>query len=191
MSDTHARQSLTRADTPAQLENRAQNAALLRYVDSMRTHGHRAAHIDPLDLLQRTEVAALDPARYGLARGMRYPLDGIVWTDAEEATLEDVEAHMRAVYVGRVAFEFMHCPDKGERLWFARTLEAAQRERVDGRERVWEQLARSEVFDHFMQAKFPNLKRYGLEGAEAMIPALDTLFARAAECTSLTEFAAC
>ena len=37
-------------DTPNQLQNRAENARLLRYVDAMRTHGHRAARIDPLDL---------------------------------------------------------------------------------------------------------------------------------------------
>ncbi|KAJ3984890.1 hypothetical protein F5890DRAFT_1553642 [Lentinula detonsa] len=54
----------------AQLENRHHNAALLRYVDSVRTHGHRAARIDPLDLIPRdSEVAALNPSRYGLKEG--------------------------------------------------------------------------------------------------------------------------
>ena len=44
-------------------------------------------------------------------------------------------------------------------------------------------LARSEVFDQFMQLKFPNLKRYGLEGGESMLPALDALFASSAQGT--------
>ncbi|OSD05012.1 hypothetical protein PYCCODRAFT_1432751 [Trametes coccinea BRFM310] len=69
------------SDTPAQLKNRTENAPLLRYVDSLRTHGHRAARIDPLDLLQREEVAALNPARYGLDDPARtYDINGIIWT---------------------------------------------------------------------------------------------------------------
>ena len=50
--------SLYTTDTEAQLHNRAVNAPLLRYVDSIRTHGHRAAKIDPLDIVHREEVVA-------------------------------------------------------------------------------------------------------------------------------------
>lgn len=104
-------------DTPAQLENRAINAPLLRYVDSMRTHGHRAARIDPLDLIHREEVAALDPARYGLTdENKRYNVDGIVWTkpveesrsgaaEGEWWTLKEITRHLREIYVGRIAYE--------------------------------------------------------------------------------------
>ena len=104
-------------DTPAQLENRAVNAPLLRYVDSMRAHGHRAARIDPLDLIHREEVAALDPARYGLTdENKRYNVDGIVWakpvedsrdgaTEGEWWTLKEITRHLREIYVGRIAYE--------------------------------------------------------------------------------------
>lgn len=95
-------------DTPAQLQNRTINAPLLRYVDSMRTHGHRAAHIDPLDLLQRDEVAALNPVRYNLLdASKKYSVDGIIWTNpsgpntstSESWTLEQIVKHLRSVYV--------------------------------------------------------------------------------------------
>ena len=84
------------------------NAPLLRYVDSLRTHGHRAARIDPLDILQREEVAALSPERYGLTDPARtYDINGILWTrpageDAgpEHWTLERITRHFRDVYVG-------------------------------------------------------------------------------------------
>lgn len=49
------------------------------------------------------------------------------------------------------------------------------------KERVHGLLAKSEVFDNFLQLKFPNLKRYGLEGGESMLPALDSLFSAAAK----------
>ncbi|TFK21609.1 dehydrogenase E1 and transketolase domain-containing protein 1 [Coprinopsis marcescibilis] len=188
--------------TPAQLENRAANANLLRYVDSMRVHGHRAARIDPLDLIHREEVAALDPSRYALALGAKeqYDVDGIVWTrpvgqasaGQDLWTLEDIVSRLRGVYVGRIGYEYMHSTSKTERLWFSHLLESQS---LPGREdsthalapmtdetrkRIHELLARSEVFDNFLQAKFPNLKRYGLEGGESMLPALDALFGSAA-----------
>ncbi|KAF8879401.1 dehydrogenase E1 and transketolase domain-containing protein 1 [Infundibulicybe gibba] len=154
--------------TDTQLVNRHQNAALLRYVDSMRTHGHRAARIDPLDLIQREEVAALDPARYGLTdENQKYNVDGIIWTKP-------------SVYVGRIAHEYMHSPSKTERLWFSHLLESEPSvPSVVGsseKRRIHELLAKSEVFDNFLQLKFPNLKRYGLEGGESMLPALDSYF---------------
>lgn len=102
-------------DTPLQLQNRAENAALLRFVDSIRTHGHRASRIDPLDLIHREEVAALDPTRYGLTQGSKkYNINGIVWTkpltrlreDVEEWwSLDEIISHLRSLYVGRIAYE--------------------------------------------------------------------------------------
>lgn len=180
-------------DTPAQLANRTVNANLMRYVDSLRTHGHRAAKIDPLDLLQREEVAALDPARYGLSDfEKKYVIDGIIWNKpvsesrgelmpSEAWTMHQIVHHLRAVYVGRIAYEYMHLISKTERLWFSHLLESTSEDPWtprSGRQRrrIWELLTRSETLDQFLQAKFPNLKRYGLEGGESMLPALDTLF---------------
>ncbi|KAJ3513296.1 hypothetical protein NLJ89_g3024 [Agrocybe chaxingu] len=168
--------------THTQLENRAINAPLLRYVDSMRTHGHRAAKIDPLDLIHREEVAALSPARYGL----RAEGEGDEWW-----TLKQIQEHLRNVYVGNIAYEFMHSPSKTERLWFSHLLESQSLPSPEDapllvideqkKRHIHELLARSEVFDNFLQLKFPNLKRYGLEGGESMLPALDSLFSAASQ----------
>ncbi|KAF8331280.1 dehydrogenase E1 and transketolase domain-containing protein 1 [Cantharellus anzutake] len=176
--------------TPEQLKNRAENAPLLRFVDSVRMHGHRAASIDPLDLMEREEVAALDPTRYGLTdRDKLYDINGIVWLNSvEERTagkvetllsLSEIDQHLRSVYVGRIAFEYMHSPIKNERLWWSHLLESAKEPQLlshDEKSRIWNLMMHSEVFDRFLQAKFPNLKRYGLEGAESMLPTLDSLF---------------
>lgn len=188
--------------TPLQLQNRVTNATLLRYVDAMRVHGHRAARIDPLDLIHREEVAALSPSRYGLGEGSeKYDVNGILWTkraggeqgqgEAQDMwPLEDIVKTLRGVYVGRIGYEFMHSTSKTERLWFSHLLESQSLPSPenhplseitdDKKRRIHELLARSEVFDNFLQAKFPNLKRYGLEGGESMLPALDALFGSAA-----------
>ncbi|KAJ7784423.1 thiamine diphosphate-binding protein [Mycena metata] len=180
------------------LPRRAENAALLRYVDSVRTHGHRAARIDPLDLIHREEVAALDPRRYGLLDDQKkYNVNGIVWTKPVETsqredsedwwTLGQVTQNLRTIYTGPIAYEYMHSPSKTERLWFSHTLESNQIASVAKglsvplKERIHGLLARSEVLDNFLQLKFPNLKRYGLEGGESMLPALDSLFSAAAK----------
>ncbi|KAG8718476.1 hypothetical protein FRC08_005209, partial [Ceratobasidium sp. 394] len=192
--------------TPAQLENRAKNAALLRYVESVRVHGHRqavyiiqpsvAASIDPLDLLERDSVNALDPTRYGLKdANAKFDINGIVWHDLETLgnpssapvmrSLADIVHHLRTVYVGRIAYEYMHSPSKSERLWFSHLLESEQPSGYmpddEQKRRIWGLLARSETWDQFLQLKFPNLKRYGLEGAESMLAALDSLFQSAAQ----------
>ncbi|KAG6816029.1 hypothetical protein H0H87_009275 [Tephrocybe sp. NHM501043] len=164
----------------------------------MRTHGHRAARIDPLDLIHREEVAALNPRRYGLIDdSKKYNVNGILWTKPlggrnstqEWWTLAEITRHLRSVYVGKIAYEYMHSPSKTERLWFSHLLESESLPSSEeqpitmidakAKRRIHELLARSEILDNFLQLKFPNLKRYGLEGGESMLPALDSLFSSA------------
>ncbi|KZO95476.1 dehydrogenase E1 and transketolase domain-containing protein 1 [Calocera viscosa TUFC12733] len=174
--------------TDHQLKNRTVNAALLRYADSVRLHGHRAASIDPLDLLERDPVAALDPERYGLVdKDQEYDVDGIVFGLGEKeakglVSLKEMEDWLRSVYVGKIAYEFMHSPSKATRLWFAKHLESQASAPLPAEQkiRIAKLLSESEVFEHFLQTKFPSLKRYGGEGAESMIAGLDGLFAVAA-----------
>ncbi|KAI5886780.1 2-oxoglutarate dehydrogenase, E1 component [Schizophyllum commune H4-8] len=168
--------------TPEQLANRAANGSLQRYADMLRSHGHRAANIDPLGLVARDPVAALDPSRYHLSGA--YDVDGIIFAGEGQQgpwELKDIVEHLNAVYVGRVAYEYMHSPHKAERLWFMRHLEAREQRLAPNRKRIHSLLAKSEALDKFLQLKFPNLKRYGLEGGESMIPALDSLFRVAAQ----------
>ena len=129
--------------TQAELNNRNINAPLLRYVEMFRRHGHRAARVDPLDLMKRDEVGALSAERYGLEKGKEYPLQGILNVPTssrpqaqspKEAdtdgpprsetgegsnvswTLEEVTDHLMGTYVDRIGYEYQHCPEKDERL---------------------------------------------------------------------------
>ncbi|WVQ94500.1 oxoglutarate dehydrogenase (succinyl-transferring), E1 component [Kwoniella sp. CBS 9459] len=190
--------------TREELDNRNANAPLLRYVESVRRHGHRAAKIDPLDLMDRDPVGALDPHRYGLKDTEKYPLQGILHlspatkpttppitaapprTETGEGsdtsmTLDQITEHLIGVYVDKIGFEYMHCPEKNERLWFSHHVETEassfpQPIDAERKKRIWGLLSRSEELDKFLGKKFPSLKRYGCEGAESMLPALDALF---------------
>jgi probable 2-oxoglutarate dehydrogenase E1 component DHKTD1 len=141
-------------------------------------------------------VNALDPTRYGLKDGKaKFDINGIIWHDFGSLgspsstevmwSLSDIVDHLRTVYVSRIAYEYMHSPSKAERLWFSHLLESRESssQHMPGDEqkrRIWGLLSRSETWDHFLQLKFPNLKRYGLEGAESMLTALDSVFHSAA-----------
>ncbi|RKP28148.1 thiamine diphosphate-binding protein [Syncephalis pseudoplumigaleata] len=175
------------ADTEKQLDNRRENANLLRLVIAYRTHGHRNAKLDPLGLQEIEEHVALQPSRYGLTDAHKaYNLDGILHMNhgtsdgaqANTANLHTIIEHLRSTYCGRIAYEFVYMPDASERRWFAHRVESLEKPPItpERRKRYHELLARSEVFDLFMQKRFPQVKRYGLEGAEAMLVALDQLF---------------
>ena len=183
-------------DSEKQLQNRVENAPLLQYVEAFRTFGHAAAKIDPLELLHRERVPALDPGRYNLTDpNKEYNVNGIIWTKPvgsneeqdEWWSLSRIIQHLHATYVGGLAYEFNHSSSHTEALWFAHHLESRNCEGLrpelspEKKKRIHDLIARSESFDHFMQAKFPNLKRYGLEGGESLLPALDTLFSVAAQ----------
>ncbi|KAK4687422.1 putative 2-oxoglutarate dehydrogenase E1 component DHKTD1, partial [Tremellales sp. Uapishka_1] len=166
------------------------------------SYNQTAYEIDPLDLMDRDPVGALDPGRYGLVLDKRYPLQGILHVppshansiptrsetgegSEESLTLQEIEEHLHKVYVDRIGYEYQHCPEKSERLWFSHQLETEATSfpspmPAERKKRIWELLAKSEEFDKFLGKKFPNLKRYGCEGAESMLPALDTLFELAA-----------
>ncbi|RXK41404.1 oxoglutarate dehydrogenase (succinyl-transferring), E1 component [Tremella mesenterica] len=144
-------------------------------------------------------VGALSAERYGLSSTTSYPLQGILHLSSpsfdetntprteigegsnRSASLDEISGHLMKTYVGHIGYEYMHCPDKNERLWFSHHVETGTSsfERPfsdERRRRIWRLLSRSEELDHFLAKKFPNLKRYGCEGAESMLPALDTLF---------------
>ncbi|KAJ2725289.1 hypothetical protein GGI07_001423 [Coemansia sp. Benny D115] len=169
--------------TPEQLANRQQQAALVCLVDAYRSSGHRATDLDPLGIQQRQMLPELDPARYGLVdANKKYNIDGILEMPSgmsKTMNIKEINQSLENIYCGRVAFEFEHIPETAEKRWFADYVEATSGDSHMGntkRRRFFELLARSETFDNFMQKKFGQVKRYGLEGAESAIVALDELF---------------
>ncbi|CAJ0902185.1 8320_t:CDS:10 [Entrophospora sp. SA101] len=155
-----------------ELLNRVENANLLRLVTNYRTYGHKNGDIDPL------EVAALDHRRYGLNDPNRFYNLNDSKDSKKQEKLEEIINYLKKVYCGRVTYEFMHIPDASEKRWFYNVIESNYEVNLkfEQKKRIFELLVRSEVFDHFMAKKFPQVKRYGLEGGESMMVALDKLF---------------
>ncbi|KAI9095871.1 thiamine diphosphate-binding protein [Phlyctochytrium arcticum] len=175
--------------TDAERANRNANANLVRLVHMYQVHGHRAAELDPLNLTLNENVFQLSPERYGLSSSgdETYQLAGILhMTDSNghsktEATMPEILQHLKAAYCHRIGFEFTHIPNLSERKWFANLVESSRSKTLASEEKkhIAGLLTRSEVFDHFMAKRFPQVKRYGLEGAESMNVVLDFLFKEA------------
>ncbi|KAJ2079246.1 hypothetical protein H4R24_003907 [Coemansia sp. RSA 988] len=167
-----------------QLKNRQQQAALVCLVGAYRSTGHRATDLDPLRLQKKEIIPELDPARYGLTDpDTCFNIDGILAAPVGDksgySSIAEIHQALNDIYCGHVAFEFEHIPDTPEKRWLADYVESTSKEsRPDSakRRRFYDLLVRSEVFDNFMQKKFGQVKRYGLEGAESAIVALDELF---------------
>ncbi|ORY48503.1 dehydrogenase E1 and transketolase domain-containing protein 1 [Rhizoclosmatium globosum] len=170
--------------TPEQLANRANASNLLRFVSYYRSLGHRLASLDPLSLTPSdpSAIYQLDPSRYGLSGDMTFDVNGIVNTGTEGKnvmTLNQIVERLNRTYAGSVGFEFAHLPNVSERRWcneLVETLYADRKVEVDSQKRILHLLSRSEAFDHFMAKRFPQVKRYGLEGAESMMVVMDELF---------------
>ncbi|KAI7865022.1 oxoglutarate dehydrogenase, E1 component [Spinellus fusiger] len=172
--------------TETELANRREGGSLLRMVQAYRTYGHRDAHLDPLEITEREVVLALKPERYGMTdKKQVHSLAGILHvSDAtdkgakQEADTETILQHLKASYCGKIAYEFMHLPSASERRWWYHAVESWKKPPLTSghKKRIHELLMKSETFDQFLAKKFPNVKRYGLEGAESMMVALDRLF---------------
>ncbi|KAJ2691756.1 hypothetical protein GGH99_002187 [Coemansia sp. RSA 1285] len=171
--------------TPDQLRNRQTHSALVCFVNAYRSIGHRSTDLDPLGMQKKTAIPELDPARYGLTNeGQSFNIDGILSISSssqprDAATMAEIHQALKETYSGHVAYEFEHIPDAAVRRWFADYVETASHEIQvdDAKRRIYLELGKSGyAFDRFMQKKFGQVKRYGLEGAESTIVALDELF---------------
>ena len=171
----------------ADLESVRKQAAVNQLVHAFRVRGHLQADVDPLRMQPAGAHPELDPEHYGLTsadreRAFLCPLAGRPPEAGETCTLADILHVLRATYCGTLALEFMHLQRLEERRWLQEQLEpAAGRRDVGGEQqrRILRKLTEAEEFEHLLHARFVGHKRFSLEGAEALIPALDAYLERA------------
>ena len=172
------------ARAPVRETRDALRAALL--VRNYRIRGHFAADLDPLKIAGGaggTPHPDLDPETYGFeASDHERPIFlggvlGFSW-----GTLGDLLARLRTVYCGTIGAEFMHIQDPVQRHWWYTKLEHREKFMPDGREQkaVLESLIRAEEFEQFLNRRFAGTKRFGLDGAESVIPATEQILRYAA-----------
>ncbi|MBA4750515.1 MAG: 2-oxoglutarate dehydrogenase E1 component [Alphaproteobacteria bacterium] len=155
----------------------------LRLIRAYRARGHLAARLDPLGIEGGRTHPELDPAYYGFTADdldKTYALGGTL--GLEQATLREILHIVERTYASHIGVEFTHIQDPDANLWLeqkceARHLDLSQKEKKD----VLTSLTKAEGFERFLAIKYPGAKRFGLEGGESLIPAMEFMLERAGD----------
>ncbi|MCU0839788.1 MAG: 2-oxoglutarate dehydrogenase E1 component, partial [Rhodospirillales bacterium] len=150
-----------------------------------RVRGHLMANFDPLGLERRRYHPELDPKTYGFGEE---DLDRPIFIDGvlglETATVRQILEILRQTYCGSIGVEFMHIPYPDEKAWIQQRIEGIRFEPpLDGETKrtILDQLIHAEDFERFLHIKFTGTKRFGLDGSESTIPALEAIVRRGSE----------
>jgi 2-oxoglutarate dehydrogenase E1 component len=158
---------------------------IIMLVRAYRVRGHLVAQLDPLGLTERKHHPELDPATYGFEESdldREFYLDYVL--GLEKATLREIIRILRATYCSTIGIEFLHIQDPDQKAWIQTRVEggvALRQSSEEERIEVLHQLNQTEGFETFLHVKFPGTKRFGLDGGESAIPALETVIRTASE----------
>jgi 2-oxoglutarate dehydrogenase E1 component len=152
---------------------------VLMLIRAYRVRGHLIADLDPLGLEGQKHHPELDPATYGFGDAdydREFFLDGVL--GHETATLRQVLEIVKQVYCSKIGIEFMHIQYPAEKSWIQQRVEnTLNRTNYKNSEKleILEQLDTAEGFERFLHAKYPATKRFSIEGAESLVPALEAI----------------
>jgi len=157
----------------------------LMLIRAYRIRGHMIAKFDPLGLEGGTYHSELDPQTYGFTDA---DMDRSIFIDhvlgLETASLREILQILKDTYCGSVGVEFMHISRPDEKAWIQRRIESI-RNQTDftskGKRAILDRLVESEGFEKFLDVKFKGSKRFGLDGGESVVPALEQILKRSAQ----------
>ena len=154
----------------------------LMMIRAFRTRGHLAAQLDPLGIEVRAPQPELDPASYGFGpddMDREIFIDGVL--GMETASPRRMLEILKRTYCGHLGVEFMHITEPAEKSWIQARIEGPDKEisfTPEGKKAILKKLIESETFERFCHKRYPGTKRFGLDGGEACIPALEQIIKR-------------
>ncbi len=152
-------------------------ARMLQLVIMYRARGHLIAELDPLQAESPELHEELDPATYGLTIwDLDRPYEAGEIAGHDDLTLGQVLAILRDAYCRTVGVEFMHIAEPGQTRWIANRMEGVDTTLPPEDQRhILSRLNEAEAFERFLHRKYVGHKRFSLEGAESLIPMLDSI----------------
>jgi 2-oxoglutarate dehydrogenase E1 component len=154
----------------------------LMLIRAYRIRGHFHAKLDPLGLEPEKPQEELDPRSYGFTEAdydRPIFLDRVLGLDF--GTLNEIVPILRRTYCQTLGVEFMHISDPAQKAWLQERIEGKDKEITftrEGKRAILNKLIEAEGFEKFCDLKFTGTKRFGLDGAESMIPALEQIIKR-------------
>ena len=169
--------------SPADARNAALDtirAAML--IRNYRIRGHLMANLDPLGIQAPGAHPELEPGSYGFTEA---DMDRPIFIDnmlgLETSTLREILAILRRTYCSTIGVEFMHIYHPEQKAWIQQRIEGRDKEvqfTPEGKKAILNKLVEGEIFERFCHMKFTGTKRFGLEGGEALIPAMEAIIKR-------------
>jgi len=148
-------------------------------IRSYRQRGHLISKVDPLEIRESEYLDELHPDSYGFNKEdyqKRIYLDGI--TNKDYSNIREILSFLRKTYCGSIGYEYMHISNPTERKWIRDRVEKdenALQFTKNGKNAILKKLIQAEGFEKFLNTKFVGTKRFGLDGAESLIPALEQI----------------
>ncbi len=151
-------------------------------VRAYRIRGHLISKLDPLELQKREEHLELKPETYGFTvkdLNKKIFLDGAM--GLQTSTLKEVIDLVKKTYCEKIGYEFLHMGDPEEKKWIRDRIEGKEKGikfTENGKRAILNKLIEAEGFEKFLHIKFVGTKRFGLDGGESLIPALEQIIKR-------------
>ena len=154
----------------------------LMLIRAYRARGHFHANLDPLGLQSPNNEEELDPSAYGFTEA---DLDRPIFLDMvlglQFGTIRQIVGILRRTYCQTLGVEFLHISDAAQKGWIQERIEGPDKEITftrEGKRAILNKLVEAEGFEKFSDVKFTGTKRFGLDGGESMIPALEQIIKR-------------
>ena len=157
---------------------------VLMLIRSYRVRGHLHAKLDPLGIEQPIDNPELTPEFYGFSEA---DLDRPIYLDGvlglQTGTVREVMALLERTYCGTIGIQYMHIAEPEEKSWLQARIEGPDKFEQnaftrEGKLAILNKLIEAEGFERFLHKRFPGTKRFGLDGGEAMVPAMEQIIKR-------------
>ena len=154
----------------------------LMLIRAYRIRGHLVADLDPLGMRDKTPHPELDPKSYGFTEA---DMDRPIFIDnvlgLQIASMREIVEIVKRTYCGTFALQYMHISDPEQSAWLKERIEGYGKEigfTREGRKAILNKLVEAEGFEKFLHVKYMGTKRFGLDGGEALIPAMEQVIKR-------------
>jgi 2-oxoglutarate dehydrogenase E1 component len=148
-------------------------------IRAYRIRGHLIANLDPLLIQEKKEHLELKPETYGFEKkdyNRKIFLDGVL--GLQNADLNQILKILKKTYSSNIGYEFMHMGDPDEKSWIRDRIEGPEKNisfTENGKKAILNKIIQAEGFEKYLHVKFVGTKRFGLDGGEALIPALEQI----------------
>ena len=160
------------------IKSNANSIKAVAMIRSYRQRGHLIAKLDPLGMMKSDYLDELHPESYGFKKedyNKKIFLDGV--TNKQHSNIREILEFLRDKYCGSIGYEYMHISNPTERKWFRDRVEKTDDFKFtqNGKEAILNKLIQAEGFEKFLHTKYVGTKRFGLDGGESLIPALEQI----------------